>query len=337
MRRFIVGFGEGEVAVTQDDDGVFIIPDEVRPYLSQGTALKPAYEPIVLARKPLEGTVAYNVLKHGVGGINVDGCRIDTAPVPTTIHGLSSKEGSFMNCREAPQPFIPNQSGRWPSNLLLDEESGKLLDLQSGELIGAGNVRGVNTNSMDKSIFGIGHAIGENPNYYDNKGGGASRFFYIAKADRFEREAGLVGNVECSRCKKLVEEGQWPVHQGDHIYNDHPTVKPIELMRYLVRLVTPKGGICLDPFVGSGTTLIADMFEGVNGVGIEKDAEKDGAIFHRLEYWKPIAERRKTEEAQERKEQAHRIAETVRTLDTFESEGLEQEQDQLGDGSRTDE
>jgi len=162
--------------------------------------------------------------------------------------------------------------------------------------------------------------------------GGASRFFYIAKADRFEREAGLVGNIECSRCNKLAEEGQWPVHEGDHIYNDHPTVKPIELMRYLVRLVTPRNGLCLDPFVGSGTTLIADMFEGVNGVGIEKDAEKKGTIFYRLEYWRPIAEKRKTEEAQERKDQSHRIAETLRTLDHFESDEIEEEEN-LGDGT----
>jgi site-specific DNA-methyltransferase (adenine-specific) len=218
--------------------------------------------------------------------------------------------------------------GRWPSNLLLDEESAKMLDEQSGELK-SGNIGKVTTPSKNQ-IYG-GRAIA-NVNSYEANEGGASRFFYMAKADRFEREAGLVGNIECSRCKKLVEEGQWPVHEGDHIYNDHPTVKPIELMRYLVRLVTPRNGLCLDPFVGSGTTLIADMFEGVNGVGIEKDAEKKGTIFYRLEYWRPIAEKRKTEEAQERKDQSHRIAETVRTLDLFESEEIEEDEQQLGDG-----
>jgi DNA modification methylase len=315
------------------------VSKEAAQWQGWGTALKPAYEPIVLARKPLIGTVAQNILKHGTGGINVDGCRIRFA-------SEEDKEGTGRLFQEWHTPpgdgvrhgkmkVLPglhqNDVGRWPSNLLLDEESAKMLDEQSGErptgelragLYEKGRVRGV--------------AYGEYAPYrneeYPPSTGGASRFFYIAKADRFEREAGLVGNVECSRCKKLVEEGQWPVHQGDHIYNDHPTVKPIELMRYLVRLVTPRNGLCLDPFVGSGTTLIADMFEGVNGIGIEKDAEKEGAIFHRLEYWKPIAERRKTEESQERKEQAHRIAETVRTLDTFESEKIEQEQDQLGDG-----
>jgi site-specific DNA-methyltransferase (adenine-specific) len=206
----------------------------------------------------------------------------------------------------------------------LDEESAKLVDLQSGDSEShIGNPRG----TFNQGLFA--HSEFNKVGTEHEDFGGASRFFYIAKADRFEREAGLVGKVECSRCKKLVTEGQWPVHEGDHIYNDHPTVKPIELMRYLVRMVTPRNGLCLDPFVGSGTTLIADMLEDVNGLGIEKDAEKEPVIFYRLEYWRPIAENRKTEKAQERKENAYRVAETLRTLDTFESED---EQEQLGDG-----
>jgi len=219
--------------------------------------------------------------------------------------------------------FVPTgYSLRSPDSAvaMLDEQSGKL---KSGHLRAGVN----NKEKVRGMVYGEYH--GYLNSEVESSTGGASRFFYIAKADRFEREAGLVGNIECSRCKKLVEEGQWPVHEGDHIYNDHPTVKPIELMRYLVRLVTPRNGLCLDPFVGSGTTLIADMFEGVNGVGIEKDAEKEGTIFHRLEYWKPIAEKRKTQESQERKEQSHRVAETLRTLDHFESDEIE---DQLGDG-----
>ena len=300
-----------------------------------GTALKPAYEPIVLARKPLEGTVAENVLKHGTGGINVDGCRIE---VEDRQEYDFNRRGFHERADLSSRPYeggwkpgvvkVGEILGRWPSNLLLDEESAKMLDEQSGITKSEG---GFPINLVDDRLHWKGSICSTTGGLHDE--GGASRFFYIAKADRFEREAGLVGNIECSRCKKLVEEGKWPVHEGDHIYNDHPTVKPIELMRYLVRLVTPKGGICLDPFVGSGTTLIADMFEGVNGIGIEKDAEKEGVIFHRLEYWKPIAEKRKTEEAQERKEQSHRIAETLRTLDHFESDEIEQEQEQLGDGA----
>lgn len=310
---------------------------EAKQWQGWGTALKPAYEPIVLARKPLIGTVAENVLKHGTGGINVDGCRIGFA-------SEEDKEGTGRLFQEWHTPpgdglrhgkmkVLPglhqNEIGRWPSNVLLDGESAKMLDEQSGVTKSEG---GFPINLVDDRLHWKGSICETTGGLHDE--GGASRFFYIAKADRYEREAGLVGNIECSRCKKLVEEGQWPVHGGDHIYNDHPTVKPIEIMRYLVRLVTPRNGVCLDPFVGSGTTLIADMFEGVNGVGIEKDAEKEGTIFYRLEYWKPIAEKRKTQESQERKEQSHRIAETVRTLDLFESEEIEQEDDQLlGDGT----
>jgi site-specific DNA-methyltransferase (adenine-specific) len=333
-------FGQhiGNQPVNQYADG-YPITEPATPEASKwqgwGTALKPAYEPIVLARKPLIGTVAENVLMHGTGGINVDGCRIE---VEDRQEYDFNRRGFHERADLSSRPYeggwkpgvvkVGEILGRWPSNLLLDEESAKMLDEQSGITKSEG---GFPINLVDDRLHWKGSICSTTGGLHDE--GGASRFFYIAKADRFEREAGLVGNIECSRCKKLVEEGKWPVHEGDHIYNDHPTVKPIELMRYLVRLVTPKGGICLDPFVGSGTTLIADMFEGVNGIGIEKDAEKEGVIFHRLEYWKPIAEKRKTEEAQERKEQSHRIAETLRTLDHFESDEIEQEQEQLGDGA----
>ena len=329
-------FGQhiGNQPVNQYADG-YPITEPATPEASKwqgwGTALKPAYEPIVLARKPLIGTVAENVLMHGTGGINVDGCRIETLPEKPwgRVHPNRGKfPGWELDQNMVPAPE-PNSIGRWPSNLLLDEESAKMLDEQSGET-NIGHVPSLSGGAGGKGIYGTYHPIANQELYYPS--GGASRFFYIAKADRFEREAGLVGNIECSRCNKLAEEGQWPVHEGDHIYNDHPTVKPIELMRYLVRLVTPRNGLCLDPFVGSGTTLIADMFEGVNGVGIEKDAEKKGTIFYRLEYWRPIAEKRKTEEAQERKDQSHRIAETLRTLDHFESDEIEEEEN-LGDGT----
>jgi site-specific DNA-methyltransferase (adenine-specific) len=270
---------------------------------------------------------------HGTGGINVDGCRIAIKDEGVPVF-LKKGEDSILcygNGLHGSQRTgeMDSATGRWPSNLLLDEEAAKMLDEQSGET-STGHVPNLSGGAGGKGIYGTYHPIANQELYYPS--GSASRFFYIAKADRFEREAGLVGKVECSRCKALVEAGEWPVHQGDHIYNDHPTVKPIELMRYLVRLVTPRNGLCLDPFVGSGTTLIADMFEGVSGLGIEKDAEKKGTIFYRLEYWRPIAEKRKTEEAQERKDQSHRIAETLRTLDHFESDEIEEEEN-LGDGT----
>lgn len=309
---------------------------EAEKWNGWGTALKPAYEPIVLARKPLIGTVAENVLKHGTGGINVDGCRIG---VEDRQEYDFNRRGFHERADPSSRPYeggwkpgvvkVGEILGRWPSNVLLDEESAKMLDEQSGEdmkpnvgVRGRGSQIYANGKGFANTLAVVGQEVG----YGDI--GGASRFFYIAKADRAEREAGLVGKVECASCKALFEAGEWPVHQGEHIYNDHPTVKPIELMRYLVRLVTPKNGLCLDPFVGSGTTLIADMFEGVSGLGIEKDAEKEPIIANRLEYWRPIAEKRKTEEAQERKERSHKEAEITRTLDFFDSEVEEEPEPQ---------
>jgi DNA modification methylase len=190
-----------------------------------GTALKPAHEPIVVARKPLsEKTIAENVMKWGTGGLNIDGCRIPTEdnlnggayaknslkPENTFFPGLNRDGGAG----EYKQP-----TGRFPANVILDEEAGKLLDEQS---------------RISKSTGGSGE-----------KSRGASRFFYCAKASKKER--------------------------GE--YNTHPTVKPLALMRYLVRLITPPGGIVLDPFTGSGTTLIASKLEGFFYLGIEREQQ----------------------------------------------------------------
>lgn len=301
---------------------------EAQQWQGWGTALKPSYEPIVLARKPLEGTVAKNVLKYGTGGINVDGCRIGLEGMEEHRTPAKSGLGKHGIYAESTIEEITGKdlvrytsNGRWPSNVLLDEEAAKMLDEQSGERPTSFRAQGSIVEGETGSPF---DNTSRGPIPYDDLGG-ASRFFYVAKADRFEREAGLVGNVECARCKALADAGEWPVHQGEHIYNDHPTVKPIELMRYLVRLVTPPQGRCLDPFAGSGTTLIASALEQRDCFGVEKDAEKEPIIAFRLEYWKPIADKRKTEEAQERKDHSHRIAETVKTLDLFDSDNQPEE------------
>lgn len=178
------------------------------------TALKPAHEPIVVARKPLsEKTVAENVLKWGTGGINIDGCRIETYV----------------------QPY-----GRFPANIILDEESGEMLDEQSGILKSGDNCIRTKVGSFLEH-GGLGKAGDVQRTYGDS--GGASRFFYCAKASKKER--------------------------GED--NNHPTVKPIALMKYLARLITPPEGLMLDPFAGSGTTLVASKLEGFFFIGIEKE------------------------------------------------------------------
>jgi site-specific DNA-methyltransferase (adenine-specific) len=202
--------------------------------------------------------------------------------------------------------------GRWPSNLLLDEEAAKMLDEQSGErptgelragLYEKGRVRGV--------------AYGEYAPYrneeYPPSTGGASRFFYIAKASRSEREKGLArlpeGEIAYAEYREefdttksyvsLYPDGSArPMNKPKNV---HPTVKPVELMRYLVRLVTPKDGLCLDPFLGSGTTLLACRLEGFNGLGIEKESDYELIIRERLAYIPPPIESFDIEED----EQAH--------------------------------
>lgn len=205
-----------------------------------GTCLKPAVEPIVIARKPLEGTVAANVLKYGTGAINIDGCRVPTGE--SWKHGatLTKPRGEFDgNWKRIEQSS--NDKGRFPANLIHDG-SDEVLALFPDSKGQCGAVKG--TEPSRTGTNGIyGNYNGQNTMLPRNDSGSAARFFYCAKASRSERGEG----------------------------NVHPTVKPLALMRYLVRLVTPKGGVVLDPFMGSGTTGVAAIQEGMNFVGIERD------------------------------------------------------------------
>lgn len=211
-----------------------------------GTALKPANEPIVLARKPLsEKTVALNVLKWGTGALNIDASRIEGIP-PVVPQPAFNTTGEIYNMKtgEGRSGQMSNSTqGRWPANLLLDEEAAEMLDEQSGTLksgsLAPGHKRGDGTGN---SLMGGGGVI---ERQYGNDSGGASRFFYCAKASKRER--------------------------GKE--NNHPTVKPIKLMEYLIRLITPPGGIVLDPFMGSGTTGVACKQLGFEFIGIEMNKE----------------------------------------------------------------
>jgi DNA modification methylase len=218
-----------------------------RQWAGWGTALKPAHEPIVLARKPLAGTVAANVLAHGTGGINVDACRI--AHASEADRASATPQGKVIRNNFAPgegrqgtETNRPDTSlGRWPANVLLDEEAARMLDEQSGTLQSGSRKAGV------RKGMGFHGADGDGGPAIVGSTGGASRFFYVAKASRRERTADAK--------------------------NTHPTVKPIELMRHLVRLVTPPGGTVLDPFTGSGTTGVAAALEGLEFIGVERERE----------------------------------------------------------------
>jgi len=275
-----------------------------------GTALKPAVEPIVLARKPLIGTVAENVLTHGTGALNIDASRIGTDDTrskssPTAL-GKMNDDGW-----EAKPVIAGSASGRWPANILLDEEAAALLDEQSGVSASPAPYR--NTDSSGQSVFGVG-GVSHDKEFGDR--GGASRFFYVAKAGRAERNFGLDGfaatrratsygsmrKPQCNVCGtraidwekttigpscdhddwNYVEQTADGKHPGNPERNIHPTVKPVDLMRYLIRLVTPKGGTVLDPFMGSGTTAVAAIGEGVNWIGCEREPEYVAIIEARI-------------------------------------------------------
>lgn len=223
-----------------------------------GTALKPAHEPIVVARKPIKGTVAENVMEWGVGGINVDGCRVGTEtrtykgtgaqPNKLDNHGPGDTGIGYTDGSGRDKEFTA--TGRWPANLIHDG-SEEVLDefAKVGETKSSGGRIGKKASSA-VNFFPSSHAHEKgDPGFGDT--GTPARFFYTAKASKSERNKGL-------------PEGE---------KNSHPTVKPLALMRYLVRLVTPPHGLILDPFAGSGTTLLAARDEGFNFLGIELDAD----------------------------------------------------------------
>ena len=211
--------------------------DAAKQWDGWNTALKPSYEPVILARKPLDGTVAETVLKWGCGGLNIDGCRIGTENV--SQHGRSDSENSCLSGRNYAEAPGRSWIGRWPANLLLDDLAADLLDQQSGTLKSGANParRG---SAKFKTCYGEFKGQESCTVHRGANSGGASRFFYCSKASKKER------------CGSL-----------------HPTVKPLDLMRYLCRLVTPPGGLILDPFLGSGTTAVAAVHEGFHYLGFE--------------------------------------------------------------------
>lgn len=212
-----------------------------------GTALKPCFEPIVMARKQLVGTVEENIRQFGTGGLNIDLCR--------------------------------TPEGRWPSNLAMDESVAADLDGQTQHLRVGGRLKG--GEGRERSVtspLSLGPREAWEP-YGDS--GGASRFYYVSKPGRAERDLGcehlpmksageVVERKEGSAGMKSPRAG---AGRTSGAKNFHGTVKPLELMRHLCKLVTPAGGIVLDPFLGSGTTGIAALREGMKFVGIEKDPE----------------------------------------------------------------
>jgi site-specific DNA-methyltransferase (adenine-specific) len=259
-----------------------------------GTALKPAHEPIVMARKPLVGTVANNVLEWGTGGINIDGCRVPSADNDKyDIRTYDTYHKTFSSYAEAneEQTFSVNEKnelGRFPANIILDEEAGRILDEQSGI-----SKSGVFDSEKYKSISGYKSSIIfnnpkndlENIRGYSDKGG-ASRFFYCPKASKKDRDEGLAVEAKIIKGRDEGQDKMAVAYKArpTERQNIHPTVKPTDLMGYLIRLVTPKGGVVLDPFTGSGSTGKAAVREGMNFIGIEREEEYFEIAKQRIEW-----------------------------------------------------
>ncbi len=242
-------------------------------WVGWGSALKPAYEPIILARKPLsESTIAANVTRWGVGGLNIDACRIgldedDAHDVQRVImrNVRSGEDGWGMSTTKAQAVNPLTAQGRWPANVLYDGSEAVLAHLPND----AGGAAPLQRRNADKFRIVYGKFRGqpdESAPFYGKTG--AAKFFYCAKAKSAEKHEGLDGQR-----------------------NPHPTVKPVELMRWLVRLVVPKGALVLDPFMGSGSTGVACVLEGMRFWGIDRVPEFVETARKRIHYANQVAGR----------------------------------------------
>ena len=259
----------GEMAMVADD---VAITDSAKQWQGWGTALKPAHEPMVLARKPVEGTVANNVLTYGVGGLNIDGSRVGNKRDSEQKQGsYSGSEVEIVGQREGGKIY-PENLGRFPANFIhdgSDEVVALFPDTKSQK-----SNRGVGFNGSE--VFGDGNPDFDTVRGFDDSGS-AARFFYCAKASKRDRNEGLDGFEEVREHDGRAEGkkgGSNPRNRSNTLkVNHHPTVKPTSLMQYLVKLVTPPNGTVLDPFMGSGSTGKACAYEGFNFIGIEQSAE----------------------------------------------------------------
>ena len=240
----------------QQQQQVRALSDQAKQWDGWGTCLKPAWEPIIVARKQLDGTVANNVLKWGVGALNIDACRVpieqgdDVFAKNPHTHSKGKDSGIYGTYKEQ-QGNWSGDKGRFPANVVHDG-SQMVLELfpDTGKSSGGGGVKAPGKNGIYGSYSG--HEYPQQLGMGDS--GSAARFFYCAKASKKDRGDG----------------------------NSHPTVKPIALMEWLVKLVTPQGGVVLDPFAGSGTTLVACERLGFDSIGIEREAEYVEIIKRRL-------------------------------------------------------
>jgi DNA modification methylase len=262
---------------------------EAKQWEGWGTALKPAFEPIVVARKPLIGTVAENVLTYGTGALNIDASRIGFRSDNDRKNAEWGSKGSAdgWGMKAGAEVKETNDAGRWPANVILDEYSAELLDEQSG--ISTSKSSSMKVPDIRGGKYGSDYGTRDFDSVRGHKdSGGASRFFYVAKASKRDRNEGLddLPTVRASAMGYDIGLGE----AGEGMFKDrnpqkqnfHPTVKPTELMKYLIKLVTPPNGTVLDPFTGSGSTGKAALLEGFSFIGIEMTEDYIPIIEGRL-------------------------------------------------------
>jgi site-specific DNA-methyltransferase (adenine-specific) len=283
------------------------ISDIAKLFKGHGSALKPAWEPIILCRKPLDDTIANNVIKWGCGSLNIDACRVPTTAEEhqklndgrqsnRTIRAGEVAKGYGMK-PEGLKATTQSVLGRFPANLILEDSAeviGMFPNTKSGFM--EKGTRRMNSESPNVNCYGkYKPDFVENSTYGDS--GSAARFFYSSKVSRNERNAGLddlpyktAGEVTGGRKEGSagLDSPRAGAGRTCGSKNTHPCLKPIKLMDFLIRLVSPPGGIVLDPFAGSGSTCIAAMQEGFKYIGIEKEAEYVEIANKRIAYWSKV-------------------------------------------------
>jgi site-specific DNA-methyltransferase (adenine-specific) len=250
-------------------DGPIPATPAAQQWQGWGTALKPAYEPIIVARKPLRGTVAGNVLEWGTGGINVDGCRV-AGPKHTQSTSHAGGQHGRYGSLPARGPQVDAGNGRWPANFIHDgsEEVVGLFPQAKGQQGAVGPQYGAKVSVNAYGDYGLRDDFRPR-----GDSGSAARFFYCAKASKRDRDEGCEGMEAKNNMRVNGPRESEDAKHATLRANHHPTVKPTDLMRYLCRLVTPPDGLVLDPFTGSGSTGKAAILEGFRFVGCELSAE----------------------------------------------------------------
>lgn len=264
------------------------VTDEAKQWQGWGTALKPAHEPICVARKPLVGTVAENVLQFGTGGMNIDDCRTElNGDFKSSANGRPSITGLSDNYNPS-TANQPDTQGRWPANFIHDG-SDEVVSLFPAKAGAAAPVKGNERSEVTNGIYGKFND--RLPGQFYSDSGNAARFFYCAKASKSDRDEGvmlaMVTAAEMTDREPDTDGLNSPragAGRTSGARNNHPTVKPTALMQWLVRLVTPPGGKVLDPFTGSGSTGKACAIEGFDFIGFEMDPHYCEIAKQRIAY-----------------------------------------------------